>query len=1214
MKRQGRTFSVLAACLSLLLCAGLHVTAQTPPARPTGVMATAGDGQVTLSWSDPDNSKISKYQYRQGTGTTVTWGSWTDITNSSATTTRHTVTGLTNGTAYSFEIRAVVETATFGTASATVTATPLLPVVSFESASRSADEGGGSVTVMLSVSPTPKSLFVGNYTVSGTATEGSDFLNIGRQFLVPAGVITVIRPIVITDDNEEENDETIILTLTDGTGYTVGNTNSHTITIMDNDKLVFSPTSLTVEEGNSGTYRVKLAIEPTGNVTVTVAGASGEVTVDTNSGSPGNQNTLSFTTSDWNMDKTVTVSAGQDDDTANDEATLSHSASGGGYGSVTGNLVVTVTDDDTPTPTGVTATAGDGQVTLSWSNPGDGNISKYQYHLRIGDTGNNWRGWTNISGSNANTVSHTVTGLTNSQIYTFVVRAFIGSRAGPESSYVFATPMAPPGVTINPTSLAVTEGGAVQSFTVVLNTNPGTGIVTVGFSSSDTDAIEFKNVNTGSSWSDAGFALFNDAFSWNSLQTIQVRGKEDSDIDSESVQITVNVSHTGNRSYNGITVPPMSVSVTDNDLPEVTIMAGASPLNEGTMASFTVSADPMPSSNLSVNLTVTDAPHANFASATGSPRVSSRTVNIPTSGSANYRFGIASDINDEPSGPVTVTVAPGTGYTVGTPSSASVTVNDNDPTRVMLTTPDAMATEGSSSDRATLRLTLNRPLRAGERLQVPLTFSGGTLDTDFTLSRSGSPTGVMLSGSTVTFNGSAGGSAMAADVLVSASQDADTDDETVTVSIPSGTTGMPQLTATGLGGGARGSRTGNGQIILTDDDTPPPAKPTGFTAMTGDEEVTLSWTDPKNSDITGYQFRQKEGSDSYGSWTDISSSGATTITHTVSGLNNGTTYTFQVRAVAGTTNGDSSDEVMATPRANSAPTVMRMIPDQSATVGTAFSYQVSENTFSDADNDPLTYAATRGDDSALPTWLSFDTNIRTFSGTPQAGDVGTLNVKVTANDSNGGSVFDAFDITVNARPVVTIAAGTSPVTEGTAAAFTVTAAPAPAADLTVNLSVAEAAGSDFVASGNEGMKTVMIPASGSVTYTVATVNDDTDEPNGSVTVTVVNGTGYAAGTPSEATVTVNDDDDDGRETPLGILIAEGISIYPNPASGHFILTGTSGRLSGISLISTAGKAVRYYSASKDGIYDTSGLSEGIFFVIIEGDEGRRQAGRIVIRK
>ncbi len=96
---------------------------ENPPDAPAGLTATAGDAQVTLTWTDPSNSAIDKYQLRQGTGTTVSWGSWTDITSSSATTTSHTVTGLTNGTQYSFQVRAVDGTVD-GTASATVTATP----------------------------------------------------------------------------------------------------------------------------------------------------------------------------------------------------------------------------------------------------------------------------------------------------------------------------------------------------------------------------------------------------------------------------------------------------------------------------------------------------------------------------------------------------------------------------------------------------------------------------------------------------------------------------------------------------------------------------------------------------------------------------------------------------------------------------------------------------------------------------------------------------------------------------------------------------------------------------------------------------------------------------------------------------------------------------------------------------------------------------------
>ena len=98
---------------------------------------------------------------------------------------------------------------------------------------------------------------------------------------------------------------------------------------------------------------------------------------------------------------------------------------------------------------------------------------------------------------------------------------------------------------------------------------------------------------------------------------------------------------------------------------------------------------------------------------------------------------------------------------------------------------------------------------------------------------------------------------------------------------------------------------------------------------------------------------------------------------------------------------------------NTAPTVVFPLPDWSLTAGESFNYQFPDDTFSDADSgDTLTYAATRGDGSALPSWLSFNGLSRTFSGTPAPGDAGTLTVRVTADDGNGGSVFDDFNIVV----------------------------------------------------------------------------------------------------------------------------------------------------------------------------------------------------------
>ncbi|MCY3536779.1 MAG: hypothetical protein OXH24_03635, partial [Cyanobacteria bacterium MAG IRC3_bin_20] len=259
--------------------------------------------------------------------------------------------------------------------------------------------------------------------------------------------------------------------------------------------------------------------------------------------------------------------------------------------------------------------------------------------------------------------------------------------------------------------------------------------------------------------------------------------------------------------------------ILNDDKPSISIApkTANTPVTEGSDAVFTVTADAAPTSNLAVSLTVADAPNADFID---SHAEGSRTVTIKA-GKTSEIFSVwaRGDQVDEPSEDVKVTVAGGTGYTVSSSAgSATVKVNDDDATRVSLTTPDTTATEGSSTETASVVLTLGRPLRAGESLGVPLGFSGGAVGTDFTLALSGSPTGVALSGNTVTFTGSA----TVATVLLSASQDLDALDETVTVSIPSSSTGGgTTLTATGLEGGATGSHSGNGQIVLSDDDGTP---------------------------------------------------------------------------------------------------------------------------------------------------------------------------------------------------------------------------------------------------------------------------------------------------------------------------------------------------------------------------------------------------------
>ena len=481
----------------------VRATPVAAPAAPTGFAAAAGPGggQVTLSWSDPSNSDIAKYQFRRKLSSSGAWGSWTDFTGgTTAASTGGTVTGLTNGAAYDFQVRAAAAPGgtVLGAASAAATATPRAPALVLDPASLTVAEGGsGAYTVALATRPT------GTVTVtvagaSGEVTFDTDSTAPGDQSTLTftTGTWSTAQTVAVSagQDNDTANDSATLTHSASGGGY--GSvTGSVAVTVADNDApgLVLDPTSLTVAEGGSATYTVALATRPTGNVTVTVAGASGEVTFDTDSAANGDQSTLTFTAATWGTAQTVAVSAGQDNDTADDSATLTHSASGGGYGSVTGNVAVTVDDDDAPAPAkpeGFKAEAGNGQATLSWTDPGNSDITGWEYWLH--------GRWTPIPGSGAGTTSHVVAGLSNRVAHTFRVRAAAGEVKGAASDRATATPSAPP-LALSVSSLTVAEGGSA-TYTVALGAKPE-GPVQVWISSDNPDvtvspaALDFTPAN-----------------------------------------------------------------------------------------------------------------------------------------------------------------------------------------------------------------------------------------------------------------------------------------------------------------------------------------------------------------------------------------------------------------------------------------------------------------------------------------------------------------------------------------------------------------------------------------------------------------------------------------------------------------------------------------------------------------------------------------------
>ena len=180
----------------------------------------------------------------------------------------------------------------------------------------------------------------------------------------------------------------------------------------------------------------------------------------------------------------------------------------------------------------------------------------------------------------------------------------------------------------------------------------------------------------------------------------------------------------------------------------------------------------------------------------------------------------------------------------------------------------------------------------------------------------------------------------------------------------------------------------------------------------------------------------------------------------------------------------------------------------------------------------VTFAGAAGRKSATVATLV----LATVADSADEGERETVTVKpgtpVAAGLGGGAAASGAVGFAIlEPPPEIAIAAKTGTVMEGADAAFTLTASRAPGADLTVRLTVSEADGSDFVAAEREGTATATIAKGETETaFTVPTVNDTADEPDGAVTAALAGdgetGLRYtvAAAPQDAASVKVTDDD------------------------------------------------------------------------------------------
>jgi hypothetical protein len=122
-----------------------------------------------------------------------------------------------------------------------------------------------------------------NYTIGGTATNGTDYATITSPLVIAAGATTGTITVNPTADATIEADETVILTLAAGTGYTVGVPNSATGTILNDDLPNLTINDVTVNEGNAGITNFNFTVTLSapagpGGVTFNIATANGSAT------------------------------------------------------------------------------------------------------------------------------------------------------------------------------------------------------------------------------------------------------------------------------------------------------------------------------------------------------------------------------------------------------------------------------------------------------------------------------------------------------------------------------------------------------------------------------------------------------------------------------------------------------------------------------------------------------------------------------------------------------------------------------------------------------------------------------------------------------------------------------------------------------------------------------------------------------------------------
>ena len=956
-------------------------------------------------------------------------------------------------------------------------------------------EGGaaGSYTVVLDTLPS------GSVTVTPTS-DNSNAVTVSSALTFTTTDWNAAQTVMVTAvEDDDINGETVTVSnAVSGANYDSVTAGSVTVSVEDNDPGV-TVSSLSPEplpEGRTGTYTVKLVIQPAGG-NVTVTPTSGNTDAVTVSGA------LTFTTANWNTAQTVRVMAEHDDDASDPPSplTVSNAVSGANYDSVRADSVtVTVIEDDSR---GVSITPMDGIVTIN-----EGSTGIYTVVLDAKPTGGNVTVTPTSGNSNAVTVSMpsgnaltftpedwatlrtvTVTSVDNGKVGANSDVMVSNSVSGSDYGAVTAKSVTvkvidddEAGVQFNPASrmVEVAEGEMV-TYGVKLKEAPTAGNVTVEPTSADAKAVR---VVSG--------ALTFTASNWATEQLVTVMAVEDNDVKDESITVTHAVSGLGN--YAGVTAKAAMVRVTDDDNPGVTI-SSVTPvrLREGSMGTYTVKLVTMPRGNVMVIPTSEE-----IEAVTVSAALTFTAANWNRSQTVTVTAVADDDTSDE-----TVTVSHsvrGADYDGVTAGSVTVEVDDTDEPGVTVTSDNGRVTvnEGSSGTytvklssqpTANVRVTPTSEDTTAVMVSAELTFTSSDWNTAQTVTLTSVDNDKVGANADVTVSNTVIGSGdyedrEAEDVVVSINDD-DGDGVSITpasrqVTVEEGDSGSytVKLNTQPDGDVVVSPRPTSGAVGL-------PALT--FTASNWDtaQTVTVSTADNKKAEDDRTLM----------------------ISHVVTGYGDVT----------------SADDVTMTITDDDHSPVLAMIEDQSVVVNEQLSITA---TATDADGDTISYAWSRKEGETIPALPDGTAlNEAELSFTPTV--AGTYTMMVTASDGNGNSDEQEVLITVTGGPTISIADVSG--AEGGRFSFTVSASEAPSQDVTFQYTVtAESsdtatADTDFAAVAT-AMTGTIAAGEESTTIDVAVIDDGLDEGDETFTVSLSNPSGGFAIADATARGTITDDD------------------------------------------------------------------------------------------